>query len=92
MSFDKEEFTQRLNARRAPMVIDQSPAALESADPAAVEQKASATWRADAAIRQEFLTESTYIAYCKAIASGSVRVSRGAGVSRHTRTPNLSGS
>ncbi len=39
-----------------------------------VEKQAKEKWRTDAAIRQEFLTESTYIAYCKAIASGSVRI------------------
>lgn len=58
-----------------------------------VEQQAKEKWRTDAAIRQEFLTESTYIAYCKAVASGSTRISAPApGLSRHTRAPEQNGS
>lgn len=59
----------------------------------AVERQAKEKWRTDAAIRQEFLTESTYIAYCKAMANGQVRIKGPApGLSRHTRAPDLSGS
>ncbi len=74
MSFDKEEFTRGLNARRAHMVSAQSPAAPGSADPAAVEQQARATWSTDSAIREEFSSEAAYIAYCQAVSAGRVRL------------------
>lgn len=74
MIFNKEEFTRGLNARRAPLVSAKSTAVPEDAGQDAIEQQARAKWRTDAAIREEFLSEATYTAYCQAVSAGRVRL------------------